>query len=238
MNILITGGSSGLGKSFTQNLAMQYPDATVYFTYNSSAAAAKEIETAHRNTKALHLNFKEEKSINDIAEQIASLDIDVLINNAVSSFSNNHFHKTDNALFLTSFTENILPVLKITAAFIKAARQKKSGKIITVLSAYVGGVPVLGLSEYIANKNYLLSMARSWASENVKFNIQSNCVSPEFMDTALNATLDVRLKEEMVKSHPLKKLLTTDDVAEVVQFLVTAPAHINGQNIFLDTGKN
>lgn len=238
MNILITGGSSGLGKSFTQDLAKHFPDATIYFTYNSSAAAAKEIEIDLANTRSIQLNFKDEKSINDLTEQIAALNIDVLINNAVSSFSNNHFHKTDNQLFLTSFTENILPVLKITGAFIKAARQKKSGKIITVLTAYVGGVPVLGLSEYIANKNYLLSMVRSWASENVKLNIQSNCVSPEFMDTPLNATLDVRLKEEMVKAHPLKKLLTTEEVAEVVRFLVTAPAHVNGQNIFLDTGKN
>lgn len=238
MNILITGGSSGLGKTFTTDLALKHPDATIYFTYNSSVDAAKEIESSFSNTHALQLNFKEEASIQAIAEKIATLNIDVLINNAVSSFSNNHFHKTDNQLFLTSFTENILPVLNITAAFIKAARQRKSGKIITILTAYVGGVPVLGLSEYIANKNYLLSMARSWASENVKFNIQSNCVSPEFMDTPLNATLDARLKEEMVKSHPLKKLLTTQDVAEVVAFLVTAPAHVNGQNIFLDTGKN
>ncbi len=238
MNILITGGSSGLGKTFTTDLALKYPQATIYFTYNSSADAANEIESSFSNTHALQLNFKEEASIQAIAEKIATLNIDVLINNAVSSFSNNHFHKTDNQLFLTSFTENILPVLNITAAFIKAARQRKSGKIITILTAYVGGVPILGLSEYIANKNYLLSMARSWASENVKFNIQSNCVSPEFMDTPLNATLDARLKEEMVKSHPLKKLLTTQDVAEVVAFLVTAPAHVNGQNIFLDTGKN
>ena len=238
MNILITGGSSGLGKAFTTKLAQEHPESTIYFTYNSSVEDAKDIEKRFSNTSALQLNFKNSQSIDAIAVKIIDYNIDVLINNAVSSFSNNHFHKTDNSLFLTSFTENILPVLKISSAFIKEARQKKSGKIITILTAYVGGAPVLGLSEYIANKNYLLSMARSWATENVKFNIQSNCISPEFMDTPLNSSLDVRLKEEMTKSHPLKKLLTTEDVAEVVNFLVTAPAHINGQNIFLDTGKN
>ena len=81
-------------------------------------------------------------------------------------------------------------------------------------------------------------MVKSWAAENVQFNIQSNAVSPEFMDTALNEGLDPRLKEAMVKHHPLKKLLTPADVADTVKFLIEAPAHLNGQNIFLDTGKN
>ncbi len=92
--------------------------------------------------------------------------------------------------------------------------------------------------EYLANKNYLLTIAKNWTVENVKFNIQINCVSPEYIETTLNATIDKRIKEAMLKSHLLNKLLTTEDVASVVKFLITAPAHVNGQNIFLNTDKN
>lgn len=237
MNILVTGGSSGLGKTITTTLAIVYPNAHIYFTYSASKAAADDIVATHGNTTAIQLNFKDASSVSNFCERIPSLQIDVLINNAVTSFINNHFHKTETGLFLNSFQYNVLPVLQITAAFLKQARIKKAGKIITILSAYVGGMPVLGLSEYIANKQYLLSMAQSWAIENVKFNIQSNCISPDFMDTPLNASFDARLKEEMIKTHPLKKLLTTDEVAGVVKFLVEAPAHINGQNIFINNAK-
>lgn len=238
MNILISGGSSGLGKSITECLADAFPDAQVWFTYNASADAAIDIEKQFPNAKALHLNFKSEESISNIENQIAALDIDVLINNAVTSLTKNHFQKIPATAFLNSFTENVLPVLRLSAAFIKNARIRKSGKIITILSSAIAGAPLTGWAEYAANKNYLLSMAKSWASENVQFNIQSNCVSPEFMDTPLNSELDSRLKEEMIKSHPLKRLLTTKEVAETVQFLVTASPHLNGQNIFLNNGKN
>lgn len=238
MNILITGGSSGLGKSITECLATAHPLSTIYFTYNSSLVAATEIENQFNNTKALSLNFKDEKNVQDIIEKITSLNIDVLVNNAVTSLHKNHFHKTAAEVFSEGFTDNILPVIKLAAAFIKAARVKKTGKIITILSSAIGGSPLIGWAAYTAEKNYLLSLAKSWASENVQFNIQSNCVSPEFMDTAINKDLDYRLKEEMIKTHPLKRLLTTNEVADTVNFLVTASSHINGQNLFLNNGKS
>lgn len=238
MNILITGGSSGLGKSITKCLAASQSDATIYFTYHSSAQAALDIEKEYANTKAIQLDFKNEESLQTVIEKIASLNIDVLVNNAVTSLNKNHFHKTDAEVFSNGFTDNILPVIKLTAAYIKAARLKKAGTIITILSAAIAGAPLTGWAAYTAEKNYLLSLAKSWASENVQFNIQSNCVSPEFMDTAINKDLDYRLKEEMIKTHPLKRLLTTNEVADTVNFLVTASPHINGQNIFLNNGKS
>ena len=238
MNILITGGSSGLGRCITETAAAAFPEAKIYFSYNSSGESALEIEKGFSNTESLKLDFKDSASVAAVSEKIAEWDIDVLINNALPSFIKNHFHKNEAGVFIQSFSDNISPVLTLTSAFIKSARSRKRGRIITILSSFVGGMPRLGLSEYTANKHYLLSMIKSWAAENVQFNIQSNAVSPEFMDTALNKDLDVRLKEEMIKSHPLKKLLTPEDAARVVRFLIDAPAHLNGQNIFLDTGKN
>ncbi len=238
MIFLITGGSSGLGKSIVETLSKGYPDGKVFFTYNSSREAAKEIEAAFPNTKALHLDFKNAESIDGLCQQIEDLNVDVLVNNAVSMLEMNHFHKTPAKEMEAGFIDNILPVLKITSAFIKFSRTRKSGKIVTILSSYIAGMPQTGLSAYIAEKNYLLSMVKSWAAENIKFNIQSNAVSPEFMDTPLNKNVDVRLKDEMVKSHPLKRLLTSDEAAEVVKFLITAPAHLTGENIFVNSAKN
>lgn len=238
MNILITGGASGLGATLTESLASYYPEATIYFTYMFAAENAAKIQERFLNTRSLPLDFSNPRSVQITADKLVELDIDILINNALAFFVKRHFHKVDTRLFATSFEENISPVLHITSSFIKLARKKKSGKVITILSSYVGGMPRIGLSEYTANKIYLLSMVKSWAAENVQFNIQSNAVSPEFMDTALNEGLDPRLKEEMIKQHPLKKLLTPADVADTVRFLTEAPSHLNGQNIFLDTGKN
>lgn len=238
MNIFITGGSSGLGRSITENLAAAHPSAKIYSTYNSSSEAATEIQSRFNNVTPVHLDFSSEESVNKVAAQMAELDIDVLINNAVAFMEKNHFHKIEPEIFNRSFMVNVVPVLSLTSAFIKSARQKKSGRIITILSTAISGTPLMGWSEYTANKNYLFSMAKSWAIENVQFNIQSNCISPEFMDTPLNSTLDIRLKEEMIRTHPLKKLLTTNEVADMVACLISASPHLNGQNVSLSTARS
>ena len=78
-------------------------------------------------------------------------------------------------------------------------------------------------------------MHRSWALENAAFNITSNCISPGFMATALNKDTDERIVEDMIAKHPLKKLLTTGEVAAVVLFLMDASGQVNGNNIIINS---
>jgi 3-oxoacyl-[acyl-carrier protein] reductase len=133
---------------------------------------------------------------------------------------------------------NVYPVVKLTQQFIADSRKRKSGKIITILSSGIINKPPLGWSEYIANKAYLHSMAKSWAVENVSFGITSNCVSPSFMQTNLTKQTDKRIVELMISDNPHKRLLTEVEVAEAVSFLVTASPHINGSNLIINAAQD
>ena len=233
--ILITGGASGLGAAITGRIAEKFPDAEICFTYNTSAEKAKAIEKEFSNCRAIQCDFKNREHIDALCDFIKNNNTDILINNAVTGIDKNHFHKTPQEYFSASFAANVIPVLSITQAFITNARKRKSGKIITVLSAAVHNSPPIGWSVYIAEKNYLLAMHRSWATENAAFNITSNCVSPGFMNTPLNADTDERIKEDMAATHPLKKLLTPEDVAATVVFLAGAGNQLNMQNIIINS---
>ncbi|MNE75886.1 3-oxoacyl-[acyl-carrier-protein] reductase FabG1 [compost metagenome] len=98
--------------------------------------------------------------------------------------------------------------------------------------------PPLGASSYVANKAYLGSLVKSWATENAKFNISSNAISPSFMQTNLTSDVDERIIEQIVNDHPLKKILTVEEVAESVLFLTNASSQINGVDIVLNAGTN
>jgi len=235
MNFLVTGGASGLGASIVNTLAASGTD-TVYFTYSKSAAAAKEIETTHQNAHGFFCDFTDAVSLISFLEQMPGLDIDVLVNNAHGSINKEHFYKTEASRFLESYEQNVVPVLQITQEAIKTFRKKKSGKIITILSSYIINKPPTGLSAYVANKAYLLSMSKSWASEYIRFNITSNCISPSFMLTGLTNDTDERILDQMLQEHPLKKLLTTGEVANAVLYLANAPQHINGINLVMNAG--
>lgn len=231
MNILITGGASGLGETITKTLAANSAN-FVFFTYSNSQANASKIEKEFSNTKAFKCDFKSQAELNSLTENIKDLRIDVLINNAYNGTPvKTYFHKIPSAEFSEEFQQNILPTIAITQAVLTNFRKAKSGKIITVLTSFLINTPPIGAASYVACKAYLGSLVKSWANENAKFNITSNSVSPSFMLTGLTNDTDERIIEQMEQAHPLKKLLTTEEVAETITFLTTASIQLNGVDI-------
>ena len=187
MIILITGGSSGLGEAITRTLAADAGN-SVYFTYNSSFEKAKQIETDLPNATAIKCDFKNETEIDLLKTRLTELNIDVLINNAYGGEAiKTYFHKIPATDFLTDFKENIVPTIVLTQAAINVFRKKKFGKIINVLTSFIINTPPTGSSVYVANKAYLEELSKVWASENAKYNITSNSVSPAFMQTGFTA---------------------------------------------------
>jgi len=238
MNILITGGASGLGKAITETLA-ENKNNTVYFTYSKSEEKAKKISANFENTISIKCDFSEPTELLSLQEQIKEMDLDVLINNAYCGKINQmHFHKSPPIDFLTNFKDNIIPTITITQEVIKLFRKKKNGKIITILSSGLINVPPTGMSSYIANKAYLEKLTKVWANENSSFNITSNSISPSFMKAALTDDFDERIVEQMTLSHPNKKLITPKEVAETVLFLSNASNHINGVDLLMNAGVN
>jgi len=238
MNILITGGASGLGAAISRLLAKDSAN-TIYFTYRNSAANAQQLESEFNNAKGIQCDFGNAESLHEFLAQIPTLDLDVLIHNAYNgAFLKTYFHKIPVTDYLTDFTENIIPAIEITQAVLTNFRKKKSGKIITVLTSALVNTPPIGSAVYIANKAYMEKLTKVWANENAKFNITSNSVSPSFMQTAMTSDTDERMIEQMVENHPLKRLLTVEETAQTVRFLVNAPAHINGVDIVINAGTN
>jgi 3-oxoacyl-[acyl-carrier protein] reductase len=237
MKIAIIGGASGLGKAITTTLAAM-PQAQVLFTYSSSLDAAEQLTSTYSNTSSTHLDFTDQASILSFLTELKTYDADVLVNNAITSLHKNHFHKIAASQFADSFAHNVLPILQITQQTILGFRKKKFGKIINILTSYLANKPPLGLSEYVANKAYLESMSKSWASENAGFNITSNCISPSLMATRLTSDTDERIIETMLQQHPLKALITPVEVAEMVAMLIHSSQHLNGTNIYMNAAEN
>lgn len=237
MKILITGGASGLGEAITRKLSQDSQN-TVYFTYNSSKKKALEITAQFPNAVAWQCDFNQSESIKDLLIKMKEVNIDVLVNNAIANMTTDHFQKINPTTFADSFISNVLPVLIITQEAIRIFRKKRFGRILTILTSYLVNTPPIGLSEYTSNKAYLHAMSKSWATENIKFNITSNCISPSFMLTELTKGTDDRVLDQLKDNHPLKKLLTPEEVACSVKYLLGATENINGINLIVNSGEN
>lgn len=236
MNILITGGTGGLGRAVVELLAADTSN-NVYFTYSKSGDKAHEIETKFHNVVSFKCDQRKAEDLERLSAELTNWDLDVLINNAWSGAPEGvRFLKLTQEAIQTDFQNNVVPLVSITQAVLQVFKKKKSGKIVTVLSSYAIGVPPIGYSLYAAMKACIGNFAKSWSKEYIKFGITSNCVSPEFMQTDFTADTDSRIIEQMKDNHPLKELLKTSEVAAVIASLVHAPKHVNGVNIPINTG--
>jgi NAD(P)-dependent dehydrogenase (short-subunit alcohol dehydrogenase family) len=237
-NILITGGASGLGEAITRKAAHDKVN-RVFFTYSRSTEKAQAITTEFPNATAIHCDFLQAESIAELVNKMSEINPDILVNNAYGGDAvKTYFHKIPLDDFSADFERNIIPTVAITQAVISCFRKKKSGKIITVLTSFLLNTPPIGTSVYIANKAYLAELVKIWATENAKYGITSNSISPAFMQTAFTAGTDERIIEQMRNEHPLKRLLMPEEVADTVWFLANASPQINGVDIVVNAGNN
>lgn len=236
MNILVTGGTGGLGRAVVELLAGDKKN-HVWFTYCSSEVRAKEITDNHPNTSALCCDYSDSNNVNAFIKNIAEMDLDALINNAwVGRPDTVRFNKLTISDFSSAFQNNIIPTVAVTQRVLETMRKKKSGRIITVLTSGSMGVPPLGYSLYASTKAYLAQLVKSWSVEYAKLGITSNAVSPDFMQTDFTAGTDERVIEQMIAAHPLKRLLSPEEVANVIHFLVYVSPQVNGVNIPITAG--
>ena len=167
MNILVTGGSSGLGRSIVEKLCSDKKN-KVYFTYNNSIENSKSICSNYANANSIKCDFTNQNELTLFIENFKNLNINILINNFYSwpknplmpgTFLTKKFHKIDQNTFIDEFKNNIIPTILLTQEAIKYFRINKYGKIITVLSSTIES-PTIGSTIYVSNKNYLSALAK------------------------------------------------------------------------------
>ena len=101
----------------------------------------------------------------------------------------------------------------------------------------VGQTGNAGQSIYAATKAGILGFTKAVAREVASRGITVNAVAPGFIETEMTAELPAKLQEEFLRSIPLGRFGTCDDVAESIAFLAgPAAGYITGQVISVNGG--
>ena len=237
--VLITGGSRGIGKGLAEVFAKQ--GAQIAFTFLSSVEKAKAFEDELSKLGVKVKGYQSDASNYIQAEQLIEQilvdfgGLDVVINNAGI---------TKDALLMRMSEQqwddvmntNLKSVFNITKAAIKPMMKAKSGIFIN-MSSVVGVNGNAGQSNYSASKAGIIAFTKSMAKELGSRNIRFNAVSPGFIETEMTEVLTDEMKNEWIKTIPLKRAGQTDDVANLCLFLASdLSSYITGQNFHVDGG--
>ena len=238
-NILITGGSRGIGKSIVEVLVKN--GANVGFTFTSSDLAANNICKELNSKDAKCIAYKSDASKFDQCEKLVNsfLDefetIDVLINNAGIT-KDNLLMRMSEEDFDKVIEVNLKSVFNMTKACQRIFLKNRRGSIIN-MSSVVGVKGNAGQSNYAASKSGIIGFSKSIAQELGSRNIRCNVIAPGFIKTEMTDNLSESIIEGWTENIPLKRPGKSSDVANLCLFLASdLSSYITGQVINVDGG--
>jgi len=236
---LITGATRGIGKQIAITLAKQgYNIALNYRKENEELEnTKKEIEKIGVQILAVKgdvANFEDcENFVKQVIERFGQ--IDVLVNNAGIT-KDMLLMKMKKEDFEQVIDTNLVGTFNVTKNVVPYMMKARSGRIINI-SSVVGISGNAGQTNYSASKAGIIGFTKSLAKEIASRNILVNAVAPGFIETNMTDVLKDDVKQEIAKNIPLKRMGTTQDVANVVKFLASDDSsYITGQVINVDGG--
>jgi glucose 1-dehydrogenase len=248
-NVLVTGGSSGIGQAiavrfaeYGANVAINYlttPDEARTTDEQVQACVRKVRHEGVRDVLVQGDVSKEDDVVRMVGETADALGgIDVLINNAGIQIS-----RPSDQLSAADF-DKVLAV-NLRGSFLcarEAIRQfladETPGVVINVSSVHQA-IPKPDYLGYSCSKGGMMNLTRTLALEYAARGIRVNGMGPGATITPINsAWIEDPVKKEQVESHiPMARAGTADEMGGVACFLASDDAaYITGQTIFVDGG--
>jgi 3-oxoacyl-[acyl-carrier protein] reductase len=239
-NVIVTGGSRGLGLGIVRALLSSGYRVIAVARSESSELSALLSEANSSVVGSLIFRAFDLGDIEKIPDFAASVrkehgPIYGLVNNAGISFegmlATMQYSQIEQLIRI-----NVLSPIMLTKHIVRGMMSAGQGRIVNMLSimAFTG---YSGLSVYGATKSSLLGFSRSLARELGPTGINVNSVAPGFIDTDLTKRLDEKAREKVIRRSALHRLAEVNDVANAVEFFLSDKAkNITGTVITVDAG--
>ena len=228
---LITGASRGIGKAIALKFAAEGAD--IAFTdIKVNEDTVKELSDLGVKVKAYASNAADFADTQATVEKIHADfgHIDILVNNAGITRDGLRL-RMEESQWDAVINVNLKSAFNYIHAVTPIMSRQKGGSIIN-MSSVVGVSGNAGQCNYSASKAGLIGLAKSIAKEMGPRGIRANCIAPGFIISDMTAALPEDVREAWVKSIPLRRGGTPEDVAKVALFLASdLSSYVSGQVI-------
>jgi 3-hydroxy acid dehydrogenase / malonic semialdehyde reductase len=226
--ILVTGATAGFGRAIAEKFASGGWDVII------TGRRKERLDDLEKNllasgNRVLSLNF-DVRSLAEVEKALGDLppewqDIDVLVNNAGLASGLSHIDEGDIDDWEKMIDTNVKGLLYVTRVVAPLMVRRKSGHIINMgsiagIEAYENG------NVYCATKAAVGSLSRTMRIDLLKHNIKVTNIAPGMADTEFSV---VRFRGNEEKAREVYKgieALTGEDIADVVFYCATLPAHV------------
>lgn len=236
---VVTGGSRGIGRAISIELARR--GASVVVNYNKSPEAAEEVVQEIKNAGG--------KAASCMADVSNTVDAQNLIKFAIETFGdlhilvNNAGITRDTLIMMMGEADwdavinaNLKSTFNCSKPAVKHMMKKRFGRIINI-SSVSGQMGNPGQTNYSASKAGQIGFSKALAREVASRNITVNVIAPGFVDTEILKSMSPETLQAALKMVPLARMAKPEEIAYSVAFLASNQAdYITGQVLGVDGG--
>ncbi|MGG7213088.1 3-oxoacyl-[acyl-carrier-protein] reductase [Clostridium nigeriense] len=238
-NAIVTGGARGIGKEIARSLAEN--GANIAINYRKFTDEIKLFVEELNSLGVKVLTFKcdvsKEEEVEEFIKEVKNSfgSIDILVNNAGITKDGLLLRMSEKD-FNDVIDVNLKGTFNMTKAVSGIMVRQRYGKIINI-SSVVGVAGNAGQCNYAASKAGVIGFSKSIARELASRNINVNVIAPGYINTDMTKVLPDKVKEEVLKTIPMKKIGEPREIANLALFLSSNLSdYITGQVINVDGG--
>ncbi len=227
--VFVTGSSRGIGAAIARRFA-QAGARVVVHGRDADAVTAVQAEIERAGGTALQVtgdvtSFEEIEAMRGKIEQ-AFGPVEILVANAGASLTMpGPLEGISEEGWRASVDANLTATFLTLKSFLPGMKERKTGSIITISSAAARRPTSRSPIPYTAAKAGIQIMTQIVAEQVGPFGIRVNCIAPESILTERNLQqIPASIQQQMVETHPIKRLGTPEDVAEAALFLASSEA--------------
>ena len=238
-NVLVTGGSRGIGAEIAKTLASFGLKVWINYRSGESEATIIRDEIISNGGEAEIIGF-------DVSDDIAFVDAikSIVKTDGELSYLVNNAGITKDKLAMRMKTEEFMSVIdaNLKSTFIgcreavKVMSKKRFGSVVNIASI-VGETGNAGQTNYSASKGGTIAMTKSFALESSSRGIRFNTITPGFIATEMTEVLSDYVKDSFTSKIPMNRFGLPKEVAHCVAFLLSDySSYITGETIKVNGG--
>ena len=240
LNVIVTGGTRGLGLAMASTLA-----GAGYRVIAVARGGSEELKAASRTAVesgrgSIEFRSCDLSDLEQIGPFVRGLRAEFgvlygLVNNAGLGAARVLGTMPDKDIERVIRLNTLSPIL-LTKYVVRSMMTERSGRIVNI-SSIVAATGYSGLSVYSATKASLVGFTRSLAREVGELGITVNAIAPGFIDTSMTEDLSESHREQIARRSALRRMADAVDVARSVEFLLgEGGRNITGIVLTVDAG--